>query len=107
MKHEGSREVFESFAQELAFVLEDARDDGDILPGEENCDFPTNISVAETDAAIWASVEISTLYARVQELEAALTGALEWMDEDGCDCGGQHDPLCALCAARAALKEPS
>lgn len=35
--------------------------------------------------------------------EAALRGAIEWMQEDGCDCGVPPDDQCALCKALAAI----
>ena len=36
---------------------------------------------------------------------SALYSAIEWMAEDGCDCGGSDDPACALCLCRSAYKE--
>lgn len=42
---------------------------------------------------------------RRQLIHAALSSAVEWMADDGCDCGGGDDPECALCLCRAALSE--
>jgi hypothetical protein len=36
-------------------------------------------------------------------VRVALDSAIEWMSEDGCDCGSVEDPGCALCLCRAAL----
>ena len=34
----------------------------------------------------------------------ALAGCVEWMGEDGCDCGSD-DPRCALCEAQAVIEK--
>jgi len=34
----------------------------------------------------------------------ALAGCVEWMGEDGCDCGSD-DPRCALCEAQAIIEK--
>lgn len=39
------------------------------------------------------------------ELIAALEHAVEWMDEDGCDCGTDEPGTCGLCHANRALKK--
>ena len=43
---------------------------------------------------------------RISLLRQALHSAIDWMAEDGCDCGGGDDEMeCALCLCRAALKD--
>lgn len=42
------------------------------------------------------------LIASAPDLLEALKQAVEWMDEEGCDCG-TDDPPCALCFANAVL----
>lgn len=43
------------------------------------------------------------LLASAPRLRAALEHAIEWLDEQGCDCGTDEPGSCALCEARAAL----
>ena len=42
--------------------------------------------------------------ADVERLRAALRHAVEWLDEQGCDCGTDEPGTCALCEANAALR---
>jgi len=49
--------------------------------------------------------ELATLRERVEELESALEHAIEWLAEEGCDCGTDEPGTCALCEAQAALGE--
>ena len=48
--------------------------------------------------------ELTALRARVAELEAAMHQAVEWMADDGCDCGEDEPGSCALCRCAALLK---
>jgi hypothetical protein len=41
----------------------------------------------------------------VVKLARALTHALEWMREEGCDCGTDEPGTCALCEAERVLEE--
>ena len=43
--------------------------------------------------------------AYANRLAEALKHAEEWLDWEGCDCGVMPDPPCALCEARAVLRE--
>jgi hypothetical protein len=43
------------------------------------------------------------LLAAAPLLRAALEHAVEWLDEQGCDCGTDEPGTCALCEANAAL----
>jgi len=51
--------------------------------------------------AEWA---LEKAQAEVERLRAALRHAVEWLDEQGCDCGTDEPGTCALCEANAALR---
>ena len=56
--------------------------------------------IAEIDRLTLASAE-----ARAEERKHtdALVGAIDWMQEDGCDCEPDEPGACALCVATAAI----
>jgi hypothetical protein len=47
---------------------------------------------------------LQPLEADVERLRGALRHAVEWLDEQGCDCGTDEPGTCALCEAHAALR---
>jgi len=58
----------------------------------------------ETDGALAAASRPAPMELSERTMVcSALEHAIEWMSEDGCDCGTDEPGTCGLCEARAAL----
>jgi len=74
-------------------------------PSEEQIKAAQEWIDREEAMQLWSASLAQLLATHEAKLRRLLERAVEWMAQDGCDCGQPGvDPLCALCEIREALK---